>query len=218
MFAFIIRRVLQAILVMFIISFIGFALKQNVGDPVREITGISVSAAEREAIREKLGLNDPFPVQYGRFLKGALQGDIGQSFFYKKPAMDVILSKAPATLELVMVSSVFIVILSIPMGIYCAIYPRRFLSRLIMAMSSIGVSVPIFLIAILLIYVFAIELNWLPSYGRGQTVSVWGWESGLLSLDGLKHLLLPSVSLTADDRSEERRVGKECRSRWSPYH
>ncbi|MDO4768683.1 MAG: ABC transporter permease [Pseudomonadota bacterium] len=197
MFAFIIRRVLQAILVMFIISFIGFALKQNVGDPVREITGISVSAAEREAIREKLGLNDPFPVQYGRFLKGALQGDIGQSFFYKKPAMDVILSKAPATLELVMVSSVFIVILSIPMGIYCAIYPKRFLSRLIMAMSSIGVSVPIFLIAILLIYVFAIELNWLPSYGRGQTVNVWGWESGLLSLDGLKHLLLPSVSLTA---------------------
>ena len=197
MFAFIIRRVLQAILVMFIISFIGFALKQNVGDPVREITGISVSAAERETIREKLGLNDPFPVQYGRFLKGALQGDIGQSFFYKKPAMDVILSKAPATLELVVVSSVFIVILSIPMGIYCAIYPRRFLSRLIMAMSSIGVSVPIFLIAILLIYVFAIELNWLPSYGRGQTVSVWGWESGLLSLDGLKHLLLPSVSLTA---------------------
>ena len=197
MFAFIIRRVLQAILVMFIISFIGFALKQNVGDPVREITGISVSAAEREAIREKLGLNDPFPVQYGRFLKGALQGDIGQSFFYKKPAMDVILSKAPATLELVMVSSVFIVILSIPMGIYCAIYPKRFLSRLIMAMSSIGVSVPIFLIAILLIYVFAIELNWLPSYGRGQTVNVWSWESGLLSLDGLKHLLLPSVSLTA---------------------
>ena len=92
-------------------------------------------------------------MQYGRFLKGVLQGDIGQSFFYKKPAMDVILSKAPATLELVMVSSVFIVILSIPMGIYCAIYPRRFLSRLIMAMSSIGVSVPIFLIAILLIYV-----------------------------------------------------------------
>lgn len=198
MFAFIIRRILQAILVMFIISFIGFALKQNVGDPVREITGISVSAAERDAIREKLGLNDPFLVQYGRFLKNALlHGDIGQSFFYKKPAMDVILSKAPATLELVMVSSVFIVLLSIPMGIYCAIQPRRFLSRLIMAMSSIGVSVPIFLIAILLIYVFAIELNWLPSYGRGQTVSLWGWESGLLTLDGLKHLLLPATALTA---------------------
>lgn len=198
MFAFIIRRVLQAIIVMLIISFIGFALKQNVGDPVRELTGVSVSAAEREAIREKLGLNDPFLVQYGRFLKGAvLHGDIGQSFFYKKPAMEVILSKAPATIELVLCCTILIVILSIPMGIYSAIYPRRLLSRLIMGLSTIGVSVPIFLIAILLIYVFAIELNWLPSYGRGQTVNVWGWESGLLTLDGLRHLVLPTTALTA---------------------
>lgn len=198
MFAFIVRRVLQAIIVMLIISFIGFALKQNVGDPVRELTGVSVSAAEREAIREKLGLNDPFLVQYGRFLKGAvLHGDIGQSFFYKKPAMEVILSKAPATIELVLCCTILIVILSIPMGIYSAIYPRRLLSRLIMGLSTIGVSVPIFLIAILLIYVFAIELNWLPSYGRGQTVNVWGWESGLLTLDGLRHLVLPTTALTA---------------------
>jgi len=198
MFAFTVRRVLQAIIVMLIISFIGFALKQNVGDPVRELTGISVSAAERDAIREKLGLNDSFLIQYGRFLKGAvLEGNIGQSFFYKKPAMEVIMSKAPATIELVLCCSLLIVILSIPMGIYSAIYPRRLLSRLIMGLSTIGVSVPIFLIAILLIYVFAIELNWLPSYGRGQTVNVWGWESGLLTLDGLKHLILPTTALTA---------------------
>ncbi len=183
---------------MLIISFIGFALKQNVGDPVRELTGISVSAAERDAIREKLGLNDPFLIQYGRFLKGAvLEGNIGQSFFYKKPAMEVILSKAPATIELVMCCTVLIVILSIPMGIYSAIYPRRLLSRLIMGLSTIGVSVPIFLIAILLIYVFAIELNWLPSYGRGETVNIWGWESGLLTVDGLRHLILPTTALTA---------------------
>lgn len=183
---------------MLIISFIGFALKQNVGDPVRELTGISVSAAERDAIREKLGLNDPFLIQYGRFLKGAvLEGNIGQSFFYKKPAMEVILSKAPATIELVMCCTVLIVILSIPMGIYSAIYPRRLLSRLIMGLSTIGVSVPIFLIAILLIYVFAIELNWLPSYGRGETVNLWGWESGLLTMDGLRHLILPTTALTA---------------------
>jgi peptide/nickel transport system permease protein len=198
MFAFTVRRIIQAIIVMLIISFIGFALKQNVGDPVRELTGISVSAAERDAIREKLGLNDPFLVQYGRFLKGAvLDGNIGQSFFYKKPAMEVILNKAPATIELVMCCTVLIVILSIPMGIYSAIYPRRLLSRLIMGLSTIGVSVPIFLIAILLIYVFAIELNWLPSYGRGETVNVWGWESGLLTLDGLRHLILPTTALTA---------------------
>ncbi|WP_028576166.1 ABC transporter permease [Desulfomicrobium escambiense] len=198
MFAFIVRRVLQAIVVMLIISFIGFALKQNVGDPVRELTGISVSAAERDAIREKLGLNDPFLVQYGRFLKGAvLEGNIGQSFFYKKPAMEVIVSKAPATLELVLICSVLIVVLSIPMGIYSAIYPKRLLSRLIMGFSTIGVSVPIFLIAILLIYVFSIKLGWLPSYGRGETVNVWGWESGLLTVDGLKHILLPATALTA---------------------
>jgi peptide/nickel transport system permease protein len=198
MFAFIVRRVLQAIVVMLIISFIGFALKQNVGDPVRELTGISVSAAERDAIREKLGLNDPFLVQYGRFLKEAvLEGNIGQSFFYKKPAMEVIVSKAPATLELVMVCSVLIVVLSIPMGIYSAIYPKRLLSRLIMGFSTIGVSVPIFLIAILLIYVFSIKLGWLPSYRRGETVNIWGWESGLLTLDGLQHLLLPATALTA---------------------
>ncbi|MDO9584566.1 MAG: ABC transporter permease [Desulfomicrobium sp.] len=198
MYAFIVRRVLQAIIVMLIISFIGFALKQNVGDPVRELTGVSVSAAERESIREKLGLNDPFLIQYGRFLKGAvLEGNIGQSFFYKKPAMEVILSKAPATIELVLCCSFLIVILSIPMGIYSAIYPKRLLSRLIMGLSTIGVSVPIFLIAILLIYIFAIELNWLPSYGRGETVNVWGWESGLLTLDGLRHLILPTTALTA---------------------
>lgn len=198
MFAFIVRRIIQAIIVMIIISFLGFALKQNVGDPVREITGISVSAAEREAIREKLGLNDPFFTQYFRFLKGAvLEGNLGQSFFYKKPATEVILKKAPATLELVFVCSIFIVLLSIPMGMYSAIYPKRILSRVIMGLSTLGVSIPIFLIAIVFIYVFSIQLNWLPSYGRGETVNVWGWESGLLTVDGLKHLILPATALTA---------------------
>ncbi|NLV96249.1 MAG: ABC transporter permease [Desulfovibrionales bacterium] len=198
MFAFIVRRVIQAIIVMLIISFLGFALKQNVGDPVREITGISVSVAEREAIRDKLGLNDPFFTQYFRFLKGAvLEGNLGQSFFYKKPALEVILKKAPATLELVFVCSIFIVLLSIPMGMYSAIYPKRILSRIIMGLSTLGVSIPIFLIAIVFIYIFSIQLNWLPSYGRGETVTIWGWESGLFTIDGLKHLILPATALTA---------------------
>ncbi|MDY0274650.1 MAG: ABC transporter permease [Desulfomicrobium sp.] len=198
MFAFIVRRVIQAIIVMLIISFLGFALKQNVGDPVREITGISVSVAEREAIRNKLGLNDPFFTQYFRFLKGAvLEGNLGQSFFYKKPALEVILKKAPATLELVFVCSIFIVLLSIPMGMYSAIYPKRILSRIIMGLSTLGVSIPIFLIAIVFIYIFSIQLNWLPSYGRGETVTIWGWESGLFTIDGLKHLILPATALTA---------------------
>ncbi|HKK33913.1 MAG TPA: ABC transporter permease [Desulfomicrobiaceae bacterium] len=197
MFAFVIRRILQAVIVMLVISMIGFAIKQNVGDPVRQLTGISVSAAEREALRDQLGLNDPFSVQYVRFLKKALHGDIGQSFFYKKPAMEVILKKAPATLELVFCSGVLIFFLSIPIGIYAAIYPKRIFSRIAMGGSIVGVSIPVFLTAIMLIYIFSIKLGWLPSFGRGETVNIMGWESGLFTGDGLLHLILPTVSLSS---------------------
>jgi peptide/nickel transport system permease protein len=198
MFAFIVRRILQAVVVMFIISVIGFAIKQNVGDPVRQLTGISVSKAEREALRDELGLNDPFLVQYGRFLANAAKGDIGQSYFYKKPAMEVILKKAPATLELVLCSSILIVLVSIPVGIYAAIYPKRLFSRLAMSGSIVGVSFPVFLTAILLVYIFAIKWGVLPSYGRGETVTIGGWwETGLLTMDGLKHLILPTISLSS---------------------
>ncbi len=198
MFAFIVRRILQAVVVMFIISVIGFAIKQNVGDPVRQLTGVSVSKAEREVLRNKLGLNDPFLVQYGRFLSNAIKGDIGQSYFYKKPAMEVILKKAPATLELVLCSSILIVLVSIPVGIYAAIYPRRLFSRFAMSGSIVGVSFPVFLTAILLVYLFSIKWGLLPSYGRGETVNIGGfWDTGLLTWDGLKHLILPTISLSS---------------------
>ena len=198
MLAFFIRRVTQAIFVMLVISIIGFAIKQSVGDPVREITGISVSAEEREALREELGLNDPFMVQWVRFVKQAVQGDLGNSFYFKKPAVDVILSKAPATLELVFTTSLLVILLSVPIGIYAAVYPRSWLSRFFMGASIIGVSIPVFLTAILLIYVFAVGLGWLPSYGRGELVEIFpGWESGLVTKDGLLHLVLPTISLTS---------------------
>ncbi|WP_457571157.1 ABC transporter permease [Desulfovulcanus sp.] len=198
MFAFIIRRVTQAIFVMLIISFIGFSIQHQIGDPVRDLVGITTSQKEREALREKLGLNDPFLVQYVRFLKKAIHGDLGRSFFYKKPAVDVILSKAPATLELVFVSAVIIIVFSIPLGIYTAIYPKKLVSRIIMGASVVGVSIPVFLTAIMLIYIFAINLGWLPSFGRGQLVHIAGyWNSGLLTLDGLKHLILPSIALSS---------------------
>ncbi|MGE4291890.1 MAG: ABC transporter permease [Desulfovibrio sp.] len=197
MAAFIIRRILQAFLVMIIIGFIGFAIKQSLGDPVRELTGISVSAQERDALRDKLGLNDPFVVQFGRFLYNAAHGDLGRSYFYKKPAMEVILAKAPATLELVFCSAVLIVFLSVPLGIYCAIRPKQLLAKLIMGGSTVGVSIPVFLTAIMLIYIFSIELHWLPSFGRGETVNIHGWHTGLLTLDGLKHLIMPTVALSS---------------------
>jgi peptide/nickel transport system permease protein len=130
-------------------------------------------------------------------VKNAVKGDLGLSFFYKKPALEVILAKAPATIELVIVTAIIVTILSIPAGIYSAIYPKSWFSRMVMAASTIGVAIPVFLTAIGLIYLFGVELNWLPSYGRGETVNLWGWESGFFTWDGLKHLVLPSVSLSS---------------------
>jgi peptide/nickel transport system permease protein len=196
MFAFIVRRIIQAILVMLVIGLVGFVIQHQIGDPVRDLVGERVTPAEREVIRDRLGLNDPFYVQYVRFVKNAVKGDLGLSFFYKKPALEVIAAKAPATIELVVVTAIIVIFISIPAGIYSAINPRSLFSRFVMAISTIGVAIPVFLTAIALIYLFAVELNWLPSYGRGETVSLWGWESGFFTWDGLKHLILPSVSLS----------------------
>ena len=196
MFAFIVRRIIQALLVMLIIGMVGFVIQNQMGDPVRDLVGERVTPAEREVIRDQLGLNDPFYIQYFRFVKKACQGDLGLSFFYKKPALEVIASKAPATIELVLVTALILIVISIPAGIYSAINPRSWLSRIIMAVSTIGVAMPVFLTAIVLIYIFGVELNWLPSYGRGETVNIYGWESGFFTIDGLKHLILPSVSLS----------------------
>jgi len=197
MFAFVVRRIIQAIMVMLVISLVGFAIKNKIGDPVRDIVGERVTPEERAAIRDEMGLNDPFFIQYVRFVKNALQGDLGMSFFYKKPALRVILEKAPPTLELVFATTLILVFVSLPIGIFTAIRPKNWFSQFIMAFSTLGVSIPVFLTAIILIYVFSVELNWLPSYGRGETVNINGWESGMLTVDGLKHLVLPSISLAS---------------------
>ncbi|PLX67451.1 MAG: ABC transporter permease [Denitrovibrio sp.] len=197
MFAFIIRRLIQAVFVVVVISILAFAIKQSVGDPVRAITAQSVSAEEREAFRDQLGLNDPIIVQYLRFAKSALHGDLGNSFFYQRPAVDVILSKAPATIELVIVASLLIIGLSIPMGVFSAIYPNSFFSRLLMGASIVGVSIPVFLTAIMMVFLFSVKLGWLPSFGRGELVDLGGWKTGMLTLDGWKHLVMPSVALSS---------------------
>ncbi|MBU2707618.1 ABC transporter permease [Zooshikella marina] len=198
MIIFLLKRLLQAVVVMFIISLIGFTIKDSLGDPVREMVGESVSEEEREALREKLGLNDPFIVQYGRFLKGAVQGDLGQSYFYKKPVTDVILSKLPATLELVFGATLIIIFFSVPLGVYCAIKPRSWLTKFIMGASIVGISVPVFLTGIFLMFIFGVILDYLPVFGRGELISVWGpWETGLFTLDGLAHLILPSITLSS---------------------
>ncbi len=197
MFAFIIRRVIQAVVVMLVIGFIGFAVQHSLGDPVRDLVGERVSEAEREILRNELGLNDPVLTQFGRFVWRALHGDLGISYFHNKPTIEVILSKAPATLELVFATTIIIILFCFPMGIYSALRPRSWLSRFVMGASTVGVAMPVFLTAIGLIYLFGVELKWLPAYGRGETINVGGWETGLLTLDGIKHLILPSISLSS---------------------
>ena len=196
MLTFLFNRLAQALVVMFVISLVAFAIQDNLGDPLREMVGQGVSEAQREVLRNQLGLNDPFMIKYSRFLTNAMHGDWGTSFIFKKPALDIILGKLVATLELVFAATFWIILISIPAGVYCAIKPRGIGSKLIMGISTIGISVPVFLTAILLMYVFSIELGWLPSYGRGETVNLLGWESGLFTIDGLKHLLLPSIALS----------------------
>lgn len=196
--AFLIRRAVQAVIVMFVISLIGFSIQDNLGDPLRELVGQSVSEADREALRDELGLNDPFLVQYARFLGNAVQGDLGTSYFFKRPALEVILDKFPATFELVLGATFIFVGLSIPGGIYCAIHRDSWLTRIIMTGSIIGISVPVFLTAIMLVWLFGVELGWLPAFGRGDTVELpWGWDTGLLTLDGWAHLVLPSIALSS---------------------
>ena len=197
MLTFLFNRLAQALVVMFVISLVAFAIQDNLGDPLREMVGQGVSEAQREVLRNQLGLNDPFMIKYSRFLTNAMHGDWGTSFIFKKPALDIILGKLVATLELVFAATFWITLISIPAGVYCAIKPRGIGSKLIMGISTIGISVPVFLTAILLMYVFSIELGWLPSYGRGETVNLLGWESGLFTIDGLKHLLLPSIALSS---------------------
>ena len=185
---------------MLVISLIGFAIKNKIGDPVRDMVGERVTPAERAEIRDQLGLNDPFTKQYVRFLKNAAHGDLGLSFFYKKPALEVIIAKAPATMELVFGAGLIIVLVSLPLGVYTALRPRSFFSRFTMGFSTLGVSMPVFLTAIMLIYIFGVQLHWLPSYGRGETVDLFGngwWQSGFFTIDGLKHLILPCVSLAS---------------------
>ncbi len=197
MFTFLLKRLVQATLVMLVISLVAFAVKDNLGDPLRELTGQSVSEAERQIMRTEMGLNDPFFVQYKRFLINAVQGDFGTSYTFNRPALEVILDRLVATLELVFAATLIIIGLSIPLGVYCAINPKHWFSKLIMAISSVGISIPVFLTAILLMYVFSIELGWLPAYGRGETANWLGWESGFFTLDGLSHLILPAFALAS---------------------
>ena len=193
--AFVIRRLLQSVLVMLVVTLLAFSLFRFVGDPINSMVGQEASLEDRELMRERLGLNDPIPVQYLRFVTSAAQFEFGISYRMRRPVEDVIAERMPATLELAFVSGIFAIVVGIAMGVYTALNRHSWISHSVMTVSLIGVSLPTFLIGILLIYVFSVELRWLPSFGRGDVVDIGWWSTGFLTTDGLKALVLPSLTL-----------------------
>ena len=195
MLAFILRRLAQAFLVMLSVAFIAFMLFQYVGDPVASMLGQDATAEQREALRKDLGLDKPFVVQFAHFAGNALQGDFGLSLRQGRKVSALIAERLPATLELSIVAGVIALLVGIPLGVYAALKRGSFGSQVAMTASLLGVSLPTFLIGILLILIFSVTLKWLPSFGRGDTVAFGGWSTGVLSVDGWKHLILPAITL-----------------------
>ncbi len=190
-----IRRIFQSVIVMFVVALISFLLFRFVGDPVNQMVGIETTPEQREALRIQLGLNDPVLTQFWRFIIGAVQFDFGISYQFKQSVAEMIGKRAPATLELSFVSAVFATIVGIPMGVYTGLKRDSWLSKIFLTVSLVGISLPTFLIGILLIYIFAVQFQILPSFGRGEVVQLGFWSTGLLTASGLKALILPSITL-----------------------
>jgi peptide/nickel transport system permease protein len=193
--AFIIRRFLQSVLVMLTVALIAFGLFRYVGDPINNMVGQDTSLAEREALKEGLGLNDSFVVQFGRFVGNAVQGEFGISYRHRRPVEELIAERLPATLELSFVAALIALLIGVPMGVYTGLHREGFLSRVFMTISLIGISIPPFLIGILLILLFGVVLRWLPTFGRGDVVELGWWTTGLLTTSGAKALIMPAITL-----------------------
>jgi peptide/nickel transport system permease protein len=196
MLAFAIRRLIQAVFVMLTVAVLAFLLFRFVGDPVNQMVGQDTPLEERQQLRVELGLDDPIPVQLGRFLWKAVHLDFGISYQVKQPVTSLIRERLPATLELALVATFFALLVGIPMGVYTGIHRHAWLSKFFLTISLVGISLPTFLIGILLIYIFAVKLGLLSSFGRGDVVRFGSyWSTGFLTLSGLKALILPAVTL-----------------------
>lgn len=195
MLAYILRSLMQGIVVMLAVAFIAFSMFRFVGDPVVNMLGQEATLQDRAELTERLGLNDPVPLQFARFVADAAQGDFGISYRQGRKVSSLILERLPATVELAVLSAIFAFVTGIALGVYAAIRRNGWIANLVMALSLIGVSLPTFLIGIGLIYIFAVELRWLPSFGRGDTVAIGWWTTGLLTTSGLKSLVMPVLTL-----------------------
>ena len=195
MIALIIRRTYQSIIVMFAVALVAFTLFRYVGDPVSQMVGQETSIADMERMREELGLNDPVIVQFGRFAWNTIQGKFGISYRLGRPVNELFVERLPATLELSLIAALFSLVVGIPMGVYTGLYPDRFLSKIFQTVSLIGISLPTFLIGILLILFFGVILGWLPTFGRGEVIQLGWWSTGLLTPSGLQAIIMPAFTL-----------------------
>lgn len=195
MFGYLIKRILQSIIVLFVVSFLVFVVMYHTGDPVEMLLPPEATQKQVEDLRHHLGLDRPFHVQYFTFLGNALKGNLGKSFTFNKPALGLIVERIPATMELAVTAMFLAVIMGIPMGMYAAVRPDSWLAKTIMSGSLLGISLPVFWLGIILVLIFSVLLGWLPSSGRGETVIVAGIRTGLLSVSGLRHLVLPALTI-----------------------
>jgi peptide/nickel transport system permease protein len=195
MLAYLLRSLTQATLVMLAVAFIAFSMFRYVGDPVASIVGQDATLKDRQELAESLGLNDPFPLQFVRFLVNGLQGDFGISYRQGRPVADLLVERLPATIELAVLSALIALVFGVTLGIYAALNRKGVAANMVMSLSLIGVSLPTFLIGIGLIFLFAVTLRWLPSFGRGEVVAFGWWTTGLLTESGRKSLIMPVITL-----------------------
>ena len=195
MLARLLGRLGQSVLVLLVVSMVSFLVFRYIGDPTVSLLGEDASVAEREALLHELGFDQSVPVQYAGYLKQVLSGQFGISYRFRQPVTEVIASRVPATVELSLAAALFAVVGGIGLGVYTAMRRQSLVSRTIMGVSLVGVSLPTFLIGIGLIYLFSVELKWLPAFGRGTLVDVGGWQPGLLTVSGLSALVLPAITL-----------------------
>lgn len=188
-------RLTSVILVMLVVTGLSFCIFNFLGDPVNNVLGVNATLAQREELRAALGLDQPTIVQFWRFVERAVVGDFGVSYRNRQPVLDLILTRLPATLELVFAATLTALLVGIPMGVYTALRPRGWLSRLFQMGSLLGISMPQFLIGMLLILIFSVELRWLSAFGRGDTVRIGWWTTGFLTVSGLKALIMPTITL-----------------------
>ncbi|MCH2303759.1 MAG: ABC transporter permease [SAR324 cluster bacterium] len=195
MLSFIVQRLFQSIIVMISVAFVSFALFQFVGDPINNMVGQDATEEQRQLLREKLGLDKPWPLQFANFVLNISQGEFGMSYRVGIPVDELIATRLPATIELVLVSAFLSLIVGIPMGVYTGLNRNSWLSRLFLSLSLIGISLPTFVIGILLILIFGVWLQWLPTFGRGGVVDLGWWSTSFLTVDGWRSLIMPSVTL-----------------------